>query len=64
MSSETASQRTLRRRSGDLSSIRKTVSGGQEEVVTVTTKEDREKLVEKPSDCFQVKFSVTESLGF
>ncbi len=68
VSSGTASQRTLRRRSGDLLSVRKRVSGGEDIVqmsneVTVATKEDREKLVEKLKPSYKVEFSVTESLG-
>ncbi len=71
VSSSTASQTTLRRRSSELLAVRRRVSGGAEiqqmsSEVKTAGKEDREKLIEelkKTPGCFQVKFSVIETLG-
>ena len=54
VSSASASQTTLRRRSGELLEVRRLVSGGEEVLqmsheVKSTRNEDREKLVEDPS---------------
>ncbi len=71
VSSGSASQTTLRRRSSELLMARKRVSGGDEVAqmcneVKVIGKEDRERLVEelrRTTGCFKVEFSVSESLG-
>ncbi len=71
VSSGTASQTTLRRRSSELQDIRKRVSGGAEvqqmsNEVKTAGKEDQDKLIEelkKTAGCFQVTFSVSQSLG-
>ncbi len=71
VSSGTASQTTLRRRSSELLAVRTKVSGGEEVVqlsneVKMVGKEDQEKLIEelkRTSGCFRVEFSVTQSLG-
>ncbi len=68
VSSASASQTTLRRRSGELLEVRRLVSGGEEVLqmsheVKSTRNEDREKLVEDLKRCFQIKYSVAASLG-